>query len=59
MWPIDLFISREGDICVWSLSLKLQRCMSTKEFNSRATWVHDAKFMPEHGKLLVITDDRQ
>ncbi|KAL2911515.1 hypothetical protein HK105_209004 [Polyrhizophydium stewartii] len=52
-------VSREGVVCLWSRSLKLNRVINTKEFNPRTSWVHDARFMHEHNKLIIITDDRQ
>ncbi|KAI8929846.1 WD40-repeat-containing domain protein [Entophlyctis helioformis] len=54
-----LSVSREGTVCLWSKSLKLSRMINTKELNPRTSWVHDARFMHEHNKLMIITDDRQ
>eukprot|EP00842_Homolaphlyctis_polyrhiza_P005998 jgi/Hompol1/639/HPOL_002560-RA len=54
-----LTVSREGIVCLWSKSLKLNRVINTKELNPRTSWVHDSRFMHEHNKLMIITDDRQ
>jgi WD40 repeat protein len=52
-------VSREGVICLWTTTLKLHRVINTRDFNSRQSWVHDAKFIPENNKLVIVTDDRQ
>ncbi|KAI9325972.1 WD40-repeat-containing domain protein [Zopfochytrium polystomum] len=52
-------VSREGTVCIWSLNLKLQRVINTKEFSQSMSWVADSVFMHDHGKLVIITDDRE
>ncbi|KAJ3276764.1 WD40 repeat domain 95 [Terramyces sp. JEL0728] len=54
-----LTISREGIICVWTLSAKLHKTISTRDFNPRQAWVLDAKYMPECSRLVIVTDNRQ
>lgn len=52
-------VSRDGTVCLWSLHLKLQRVINTKEFCQNMSWVADSLLMPDHGKLVIITDDRE
>ncbi|KAJ3325129.1 WD repeat-containing protein 49 [Boothiomyces sp. JEL0866] len=54
-----LTISRDGIICVWTLSAKLYKVISTRDFNPRQAWVLDAKYMPECSRLVIVTDNRQ
>ena len=54
-----LTISREGTICVWSLSMKLHRVIHISEFYLPKAWVLDAKFLPESNRLVLTTDHRQ
>jgi hypothetical protein len=46
-------------VCIWSQNLKLQRVINTKDFCQNFSWVSDAVFMHDHGKLVVVTDDCQ
>lgn len=52
-------IGREGLICLWTASMQLLKTINTKDFVSRASWVSDAYYMQDHGKLITLTDDRQ
>lgn len=53
-------ISRDGIICIWTATLKLHRFINTRDFdNTKTCWVQDAKYLVEHNKLVLITDDRQ
>ncbi|KAI8911806.1 WD40-repeat-containing domain protein [Gorgonomyces haynaldii] len=54
-----LTVSKDGIICLWTMSLKLHRSINTREFNPRQAWVQDCKFIPEHSKLVIVTDNRQ
>ncbi|KAJ3262291.1 WD40 repeat domain 95 [Boothiomyces macroporosus] len=54
-----LTVSRDGIICIWTLSAKLYKIVSTRDFNPRQAWVLDAKYMPECSRLVVVTDNRQ
>lgn len=54
-----LTVSRDGTICVWSLSMKLYRHTNTREFLGKDSWVLDAKFMPECSRLILVTDGPQ
>ncbi|KAI8818479.1 WD40-repeat-containing domain protein [Fimicolochytrium jonesii] len=50
-------VSREGTVCYWSSTLKLQRIIAAKDFNRHA-WVADAVYLAEHNRLITVTDDR-
>ncbi|KAJ3340747.1 WD repeat-containing protein 49 [Gonapodya sp. JEL0774] len=63
-------VARDGTVCFWSPTLRLQRTVATKELynefeagsgtkNGTNYWVMDAVFLHDHGKLVVITDHRQ
>jgi WD40 repeat protein len=54
-----LTISRDGMICVWTMSMKVVRTIHTSEFNLPNAWVLDAKFIAETNRLVLITDNRQ
>ncbi|KAI8902061.1 WD40-repeat-containing domain protein [Globomyces pollinis-pini] len=54
-----LSVSRDGMVCLWSLSMKLYRTINTREFNARQCWVLDAKYMAESNRLILVTDSRQ
>ncbi|KAG5456492.1 MAG: hypothetical protein BJ554DRAFT_3749, partial [Olpidium bornovanus] len=51
--------SREGTVCLWTPTLKLQRTINTKDFVPGTSWVSDAVYMQDQGKLAIVTDDRQ
>ncbi|KAI8614723.1 WD40-repeat-containing domain protein [Chytriomyces sp. MP71] len=52
-------VSREGIVGLYGLNLKLQKTIDTKKFTPSMSWVADSLFMHDHGKLIIITDDRQ
>jgi WD40 repeat protein len=54
-----LTVSRDGTICIWTLSLKLIRKVHASEFNIPDGWVLDAKFIQDANRLVLITDNRQ
>ncbi|KAJ3193190.1 EF-hand calcium binding domain 8 [Irineochytrium annulatum] len=52
-------VSREGTVCLWGMNLKLLKVINTKDLTQNFSWVSDAIFMQDNGKLVIITDDRQ
>ncbi|KAJ3185585.1 WD40 repeat domain 95 [Geranomyces variabilis] len=50
-------VSRDGTVCFWAQNLKLQRVIPAKDF-SRQSWVADSLYLPDHNRLVTITDDR-
>ncbi|KAI8827856.1 WD40-repeat-containing domain protein [Chytriomyces cf. hyalinus JEL632] len=52
-------VSREGIVGIYGLNLKLQKTIDTKKYTPNMSWVADSLFMHDHGKLIIITDDRQ
>ncbi|KAI9139143.1 WD40-repeat-containing domain protein [Paraphysoderma sedebokerense] len=52
-------ISRDGTVCLWSPTLKIQRIISTKEASPGISWITDAVVMHDQNKVAIVTDDRQ
>ena len=52
-------VSREGYICLWTVTLKLQRVVNIREFIPKSSWVSDAKYLHDHNRVALITDDRR
>ncbi|KAH6585718.1 hypothetical protein BASA50_001053 [Batrachochytrium salamandrivorans] len=54
-----LSVSRDGIVCLWTKLFKLSRTINTHELNPKTSWAQDARFMHQHNKLVIVTDDRQ
>lgn len=52
-------VSREGVICLFAQNMNLQRTFNIKECTPGLSWISDARYMHDLGRLVVVTDDRE
>lgn len=55
-------VSRDGIVSLWNLNMELHRTIDIMTLNTTSQapyWIQDAKYIHEHSKLVLVSDDRQ